>query len=197
MTIGSWRSVLLVVLILILTGGAIFALDWRTSTIVASYDGSLSSCVSCAYPYDYEDILRASAGDVFRINFTCKEQESEILVGVLSKSAAGEIVPHIPENLSLQMLREQVTASAKRWGEGQSGTFEWTVDISGSYGLIVVPYKALVSQEGSWQIGFKIVVEQSTRNLATTYVGYTVAGLGIVVIISTLLLSSVRRRPAA
>lgn len=194
MMVSRWKGLVLLGLVLTLTGGAISALEWRTSRIVASYDGVLSSCVSCAYPYDYQDILRASAGDVFKINFTCKEKESEVFVAVLSKSAMDKIVPHEFENLSLRMLRDQIKASAKRWAEGHSGSFEWTVDVSGSYGWIVVAYRALVSLEGSWEIGFKIVIEQSRRDLAIAYVGYAGTVLGIVLTISVLLLHSVRKR---
>lgn len=194
MMASRWRGLVLLGLVLTLTGGGVSALDWRTSRIVTSYDGVLSSCVSCAYPYDYQEIPRISADDIFKINFTCKEQESEVVVAVLSNSAMDEIVPHELGNLSLRVLRDQIEALAKQWAEGHSGTFEWTVDAPGSYGWIVLPYRALVSLEGSWQIGFKIVVEQSRRDLTIAYVGYTETALGVVLMILVLLLHSVRKR---
>ena len=161
---------------------------------MSSYDGMLSSCVSCADPYDYQEMPRPSAGDIFKINFTCNERDSEIVVAVLSKNAIDDVVPHEVVNISLQVLREQIKGQAKQWAEGHSGIFEWAVDVPGSYDWIVLPYRALVSLEGSWQISFKIVIEQSRPDLTILYVGYAGTCLGIVLSVLVLLLYYARKR---
>jgi hypothetical protein len=174
--------------ILTLTGAAVSVPNWQTSKIAASYGGLLSSCVGCAHPFDYQDsILQASAGDVFLVHYSTSEPESEVFVAILNSAEANGIIPQSYDNMSLEMLRQRVRNSAKDWIVGHSGAFEWTVDTTGSYGLIVVPYRALVSPEGTWQIEFHIVVEQSTRNFALTNAGYAIAAIGSILITWTLL----------
>jgi hypothetical protein len=182
----DWKIVLLAGLILAISGGAISAFDWRTLRITASYQGSLCACFAYSYPYHYQDLPQALSGDLFRVKFSAGEPESEILVAILDKDTLAQIVSRQSANESLQSLREKVKASAKIWAEGNSGIIDWAVDTPGRYGWIVVPYRGLVSQFGAWQITVKVLVEQSTQNLAIKHAGYVATALGLALTISGL-----------